>query len=187
MDSDSAFQALKSEINAALRQIRAEGSQVFLKGNFDDAKKLADRAEQLEGFLKNITPLQREWKGLMTQPALPGMVASRRPHRWETARVSPRSKTHAKYFRIPILRALVELGGTGETAKVVDRVGEMLADQLNDYDREKLASGHEVRWRNTAGWVRNTLKNEGLISGQSVKGTWEVTDAGVEYLKIQGE
>ena len=184
MDSDSAFQVLKSEINAALRQIRAEGSQVFLKGNYDDAKKLADRAEQLEGFLKNINQMQREWKGLMTQPALPGMVAS---HRRKTARVSPRSKTHAKYFRIPILRALVELGGSGETAKVVDRVGEMLADQLNDYDREKLASGHEVRWRNTAGWVRNTLKNEGLISGQSVKGTWEVTDAGVEYLKIQGE
>ncbi len=182
MDSDSAFQTLKSEIKAALRQIQAEGSQVFLKGNYDDAKKLADRAEQLEGFLKNINQMQREWKGLMTQPALPGMVAA---HRRKTARIQPRSKTHARYFRLPILQALMELGGSGETARVVDRVGELLADQLNDYDREKLASGHELRWRNTAGWVRNTLKNEGLISGKSAKGTWEITEEGIEYLKIQ--
>lgn len=182
MDSDSAFQALRSEIKAALKQIQADGSEVFLKGNYDDAKKLADRAEQLEGFLKNLKQMQREWKGLMTQPALPGMVAGKRR---KASRVMPRLKTHAKYFRVPILRALLEMGGSGKTAAVVDRVGEMLTGRLNDYDHEKLASGHELRWRNTAGWVRNTMKNEGLISGQSSNGIWEITPAGIEYLKIQ--
>ncbi|MHB1338363.1 MAG: winged helix-turn-helix domain-containing protein [Bellilinea sp.] len=185
MDAENAFQVLKSEIKTALNQIQAEGSQVFLKGNFDDAKKLADRAEQLEGFLKNINHMQREWKGLMTQPALLPGVKDRDPSK--TYKAATGQKTHAKYFRIPILKALVEMGGSGKTAEVIDRVGDMLADQLNDYDKEELPSGYKLRWRNTAEWVRNTLKTEGLVSSQTPRGNWEITQAGIEYLKIRGD
>lgn len=185
MDTELAFQTLKNEIRAALKEIQAEGSDGFLKGDYDEAKKLADRAEQLEGFLKNINHMQREWRGLMTQPPLlPGMKS---PRGTKGKRGKLGRKTHAKYFRIPILKALVEAGGSGRTTGILDRVGDMLADQLNDYDREKLASGRKLRWRNTAEWVRNTMKNEGLIASQSPRGIWEITAEGVEYLNLRGD
>ena len=46
----------------------------------------------------------------------------------------------------------------------MDRVYELMKDQLNDYDHTVLPSdGATPRWRNTAQWARNTLREEGLI------------------------
>lgn len=185
MDAENAFRVLKSEIKSALKQIQTEGSEVFIKGNYENAKQLADRAGQLEGFLKSINHMQREWNGLMTQPMLLPAVKDREPSQKHHAATG--QKTHAKYFRVPILKALVEMGGSGKTAEVIDRVGDMLADQLNAYDKEELPSGYKLRWRNTAEWVRNTLKTEGLVSSQTPRGEWQITREGIEYLKIRGD
>jgi hypothetical protein len=42
-----------------------------------------------------------------------------------------------------------------------------------------LASDPDMpRWRNSAQWARNTMRQEGLLKEDSPHGTWEITDAG---------
>jgi hypothetical protein len=78
------------------------------------------------------------------------------------------------------------LGGTSETAVVLDRVGELMAETLQPVDHESLASTPgSVRWRNTAQWARDALVKNGLLAGNSRRGTWEITDAGRRYLEEQ--
>lgn len=53
-------------------------------------------------------------------------------------------------FRLPILRALAELGGRAKAAEVLDRIEQLVGDRLTDYDREFLPLGADIRWRKKA-------------------------------------
>ncbi len=88
-------------------------------------------------------------------------------------------RTAQESFRLPILRALYETGGSGKTADVLDRVGKMLIRTLTDADRATMKHG-EIRWRNTAQWERNAMVEEGLLKKKSPRGIWELTDKGIK-------
>jgi len=53
---------------------------------------------------------------------------------------------------------------------------------LSDFDRELLTERHDIRWRNTAMWVRLEMVKAGYLSNQSPRGVWEITDEGKKYL-----
>ncbi|MGC8862846.1 MAG: winged helix-turn-helix domain-containing protein [Armatimonadota bacterium] len=88
----------------------------------------------------------------------------------------------------PILKALCDLGGSGEVGLVLDRVYEMVKDHLKPADLEPLPSDPtSVRWRNTAQWARWDLVERGLITRGSTRGTWEITEAGRRWLEHESE
>ncbi len=99
-------------------------------------------------------------------------------------------RTPEPEYVIPILQALVEAGGRERAAVIVNRVGEIMKDRLNEHDRMLLPSGAEVRWRNAAEFCRNTMVHTKdrppLLSPDSPHGYWEITDAGREHLKSHG-
>lgn len=94
------------------------------------------------------------------------------------------SKTPQSKYRIPILRALTDLGGRGNVNEILERVYEKMKEVLNSVDFETLPSGGDYRWRNTAQWARNTMVHkEGLLRNDSPRGIWEITKKGRNYLK----
>jgi hypothetical protein len=50
---------------------------------------------------------------------------------------------------------------------------------LSEADRVHVSSG-ETRAENTIAWGRNALKERGLISQASPRGTWELTEHGMK-------
>jgi len=57
-----------------------------------------------------------------------------------------------------------------------------MAGTLNEFDLSPLKSG-ELRWRNTAQWARQKMKDKGLLAGDSPRGIWEITARGRAYLR----
>jgi|GEM_PF-1702523 len=94
-------------------------------------------------------------------------------------------KTSQGDYRVPILQAIVDLGGEAPTNQVLARVQEILAGQLNAHDLDTFADGKTIRWRNTAQWARNTLREEGLIRDDTPRGVWGISEAGRKWLKAQ--
>jgi hypothetical protein len=86
-------------------------------------------------------------------------------------------------FRIPILEALVELGGSGKVREVLSIVEQKMADQLNVYDYQPIPSITNVlRWDNNAQWTRQKLVDEGYMLSDSPRGIWEISEAGRDLL-----
>jgi len=98
----------------------------------------------------------------------------RRAHRVPRGVRTPQSE-----FRAPILRILYEAGGSAKMSEVVDGVGALMQQRLNDVDRQTMASG-EIRWRNAVQWERNQMVNEGLLRKDSPRGVWQLTVKGVK-------
>ncbi len=94
-------------------------------------------------------------------------------------------KTPQSAYCIPILRALVTLGGEADMDVVLEQVQALMGDQLNAHDLDTLADGKTIRWRNTAQWARNTLREEGLIRDDTPRGVWGISEAGRKWLKAQ--
>jgi len=93
-------------------------------------------------------------------------------------------KTPESAYLRPILDVLVELGGSGDVATVLDRVYGKMEMQLNEHDRSPLASdGVTPRWRNTAQWARNALREQGLIRSDAPRGVWIISDEGRTWLR----
>lgn len=82
----------------------------------------------------------------------------------------------------PILRVLVESGGSAPANDVIAAVEAYIGDALKTRDRDRLTNG-EIRWRNRARFARLRMKERGLLSSTSRRGTWEITDAGRAYLE----
>ncbi|MFY1633719.1 winged helix-turn-helix domain-containing protein [Solwaraspora sp. WMMB335] len=85
-------------------------------------------------------------------------------------------------FEVPILSALEQLGGSAPAHEVIERVGQLLARQLTDADRQKLGDG-QIRWRLRCNVARTDLIKRGHLSTHSPRGLWEITDAGLERLR----
>ena len=86
--------------------------------------------------------------------------------------------TPESVYREPILRALIELGGSAHKNDVLDRVGTMLKAILKDVDYEYHHHGGRMRWRQNAAWQRRQMVIEGLLKSGSPRGIWEITEAG---------
>ena len=174
-----AFDIVLEEVEDAIEELNQAGAKAFQKGDYDRARKLMDQGSQLTTFREKVNELQKEW----------GSIARKRKRKGDEKplkRLERGLRTREDAFRIPILQALVQMNGSAEMSKVLDKVGELMQDQLNEYDRSPLPSTPDSpRWRNTAQWARNAMVKEGLLASDSPRGTWEITKQGRQWLKAQ--
>jgi predicted CopG family antitoxin len=101
-------------------------------------------------------------------------------------RAAPGSILPEREYWRPILEVLVERGGSAPANDVIDEVGVRLRDRLMDRDHDQLDIG-ETRWRNRTRFARLRMREQGLLSGASHRGIWEITPQGRLYLQSPDE
>ena len=175
---NSAFEILLEEIENVLATLNEEGEKSFKNQDYEKATVLSENAKQLVEFREKVRILQKEWKNIFTGK-LPPKIKRRR----KTGKLQRGLKNPEYEYRIPILESLVELNGEAKVNDILQRVYTKISDKLNEYDKASLPSNpDQIRWINTARWCRNSLVNEGLLSSDSPRGVWKITDYGKEYL-----
>ncbi len=89
-------------------------------------------------------------------------------------------------FRVPILKALVDLGGQAPAKEVLSRVYEQMQGVLKPVDLERLPyARNRPRWQTYCRWERNKMLAEGLLRRDAARGMWAVSDRGRQFLKQQ--
>lgn len=96
-------------------------------------------------------------------------------------------KTPQDTYIIPILESIIESGGEGRANNILSMVEQKIKGILKDVDYELLPSGADIRWRNTAKWVKSAMKNQGLLKSGSPHGIWEISEKGREYYEQNKE
>ncbi len=142
---------------------------------------------------KNYTRLQRQARPFDDTPdsvvgrlldhfEKGGRAASRENPQAEKARAQVGTLLPEKEYWIPILEALDEQDGRAPAIETIERVGELMRDQLGEAERAETSTG-EIRWRNRTQFARLRMKQQGLLVSGSPRGIWEMTDQGRTYLK----
>lgn len=175
-----AFEMLVEELEAEIDQTNRQGGADLADGEYAHAQKALERGQALLVLRKELLALGDRIRALS--------AGSPPRQQEEHPRLRKGLKTPQDTYRLPILRALVQVGGSASMGDVLDRVFDLLQGQLNEYDLAPMPSDPKtLRWRNTAQWERNLLREEGFISDQSPRGIWEITEKGRQWLKAQDD
>jgi hypothetical protein len=143
-----------------------------------------EKGSQMTAFRERVNDLQKEWGNIFA--TITPRKRRRKRSRKATERLERGLRTREDAFRVPILQALVQLGGSAPVTEVMNKVSDLMKNQLNEYDRSSLPSTPaSPRWRNTAQWARNAMVREGLLASDSPRGTWEITEEGERWLATQ--
>jgi restriction system protein len=182
----SAFELLLEEVEDEIEYTNQIGSRAFSAGKHDQVKAAMQQVERLTDFRRRVAALRQDWQTLAAANLQDDETAeTERAGRRDLGRAARGTRTPEDAFRVPVLQALVDLGGSGTVQEVLDKVEIAMKDRLTPVDYESLPSTPgSPRWRNTAQWCRNTMVNEGLLSDDSPRGTWEITAAGRSFLRL---
>ncbi len=181
-----AFDIVLEEIEDIIEELNKEGAHALQSEKYDVYKDLLDKGYQLTTFREKVSDLQKEWVNIFAKfGRRKNQKLGRKVKRSKKARTRLKRglRTPIDDFREPILRAIVELGGSAPASEILDKVETSMKELLNSYDQERLSSyPQEERWRKTAQWARNSMAREGLLVSDSQRGVWEISTKGRKHL-----
>ncbi len=173
----SGFEMLLEEVEAEIDFFTRIGSRAFESRDFRKVDEARTQAEKVTAFRDKVAALRKEWDTISGSEAEEDEET--KAERRNLGRLRKGLRTPEAAYYLPILKALIELGGSAKMPAVLDKVHKAMKPILKDVDHEPLASGPDMpRWRNSAQWARNTMRQEGLLKDDSPHGTWEITPAG---------
>jgi hypothetical protein len=87
-------------------------------------------------------------------------------------------------YEIPLLQALIKLGGSSKVSKVYPVVEGIMEQKLleNPEERKKYESG-SIIWKNKIRWAREYLRRKGQLDA-SERGVWKITPSREERVRI---
>jgi hypothetical protein len=190
----AAFETILRQIEAEIERANRTGSRAFEAAQYDRAREILARVEHFTTYRGKVFSLRDEWQTLAPPAETPHpshYVASDQrvtlaPKRRNLGRAPIGQKTAETGYYVPILKALVEFGGSAPTADVLDRVEALMKHTLKpaDYAPRKSHPGGGPGWRNSAEFARNKMVHEeGLLKHGSPRGIWEITEEGRQYLR----
>jgi len=184
-DVSAALHLLGESLQTEVQRINSEGSQAMQVGDYDTAQAVIDFAKRLTAFRAKVNDLGEEWLKLeelrdKASVEVQQIVSKRFFGKSKKGQITP----HLDYCR-PLLEVLVEMGGSGKTKSVLNRLGEKMKPIFKPKDYEPHESdSKQIRWRNTAQWARNKMVNEdGRMEKKSPRGMWEISPSGRTWLK----
>jgi len=178
----SGFEMLLEEVEAEIDFFTRIGARAFENRDFRKVDEARAQAEQVTAFRDKVAALRKEWDAI--SGAETEEDEETKAERRNLGRLRKGLRTPESAYYLPILTALNALGGSAKMQTVLEKVYETMKPILKDVDHQPLASDPDMpRWRNSAQWARNTMRQEGLIKDDSPHGTWEISDAGRQKLK----
>ncbi len=186
-DVEAALDLLATQVREEIMRIRDEGADAMKQGDYDTAKSVIEFAGKLESFAGDVDKLVGQWNSIAKQHDVEPETVKAIVGKTFFQRARKGTITSDKEFQIPLLHALVKLGGSGKTQQVIDQVGKLMEGKLKPKDFDLLKSEpHMVRWRNKVMWARNTLVNElGYMKSDAPFGVWAISDKGRKWLEEQ--
>ena len=186
-DLVTAFDILLESIEVESLKVTDAVATALTARDFDRARKDIEHGEFLNSLHGKVEELRAGWEN-RSKPIVRSSDRVRSPRKRVAGKPTSVTRvvgirTPESEYRLPILAILEEMGGEGEIGEMLDRVGAMMNEKLNNFDRQTLPSSPTVpRWRNAAHWTKNNLANEGFISRGAVRQHWVLTESGRRYL-----
>lgn len=182
-----AFDMLLEELERIIPELNAQGKQLLDEKKYLQAHELINKAQSVVAFQAKVKALQDEWLRMeVPQTKLSQAPKPSKPKekivRANLGKLREGLRTKNEDFHIPILKALVDRGGSAKFVEVITALKHDMAGILNAYDWEKLPDGKTIRWQNNVGWAKKPLLDKGYLSASAPKGTWEITASGREAL-----
>ena len=187
-DIQNSFIALINQLDEILPGLNQQASQLIEEQRYPEAGELVSKAEKVVSIQFQIKTLQNVWLSLGVDATESALISERDSKKeMPTYEERFRREPHLGYqaFMMPILQALVNLGGRATRQRVLIALEKLMFDQLTENDWHTLPSNSKkIRWHEVASHARTQLLDKGLITVDVKQGVWEITPEGRKALEM---
>jgi hypothetical protein len=176
-----AIELLLEEVGRTYNTLNRELQKAVELEEFDRVQYITRMCQEVKAFKEKVENLKSEWQDIFSGVAyMPTKNCSGRKKE-NKSRLKRGLRTPEEKFILPILEALIELGGEARASDVLKLVYAKMKNILNTYDYEDLSSNNQKRWENTTQWARNSMVKEGLLDKNVPRGVWRITEKGRKF------
>jgi restriction system protein len=176
----TAIELLLEEVGRTYDVLYQEAQKAVAIHDIDRSQHILEICKKVKAFKEKVENLKSEWdaifSGVVCMPTKNGSCRKKKRSRLERGLRTPEEK-----FILPILEALIELGGEAHASDVLKPVHAKMKNILNTYDYEDLSSNNQKRWENTALWVKYRMVKDGLLDRNVPRGVWRITEKGRKF------
>jgi restriction system protein len=177
----TAIELLLEEVGRTYDVLYQEAQKAIAIHDIDRSQHILEICKKVKAFKEKVENLKSEWDAIFSGVSyMPTKNCSGRKKE-NKGRLKRGLRTPEEKFILPILEALVELGGEAHASDVLKLVHAKMKNILNSYDYEDLSSNNQKRWENTALWVKYRMVKEGLLDRNVPRGVWRITEKGRKF------
>lgn len=172
----SAFDMLLDEFDQTILDLNTHIIDLTTRKEFNKVQAILDKAKRVSALQQKVQSLCDDWI------KIDGQISGKDVEPVEDLEDIGK-RTPSEFFHIPLLQALVEMGGKAHCQRVIARVGQLTVSELSEFDWQTISDGKTVRWENNVHWARNQLRKEGLILPMEKRSYWEISPKGRQFLE----
>lgn len=189
IELEELVKSINSKVDSYIQALKLKSSDEILSGSISEAQKMLNQIipieegyRQLSGchdiFLEvlngNYTINESEVKA--------GKTYSKSENSKEGDDSENLNYTSDKMYRVPILKALIYLGGSANLDEVAEFIKKEMKNKFKPADLEKGKNGFDKLWIEMIHTQKVEMVNEGLVTEDKNEKVWEIVQQGIDYL-----
>ena len=181
-----AFDRVAEDLEELLSAFNQYGSTLLEEQKYQQAREVISKAERVLSLQNLVRDLRDEWIKMDSPVTDVGEQLLEDPEGIprefnNTLRSEPH--TDNKAIKMPILTALVNLGGRARRKELFAELEKVMANEFTETDLKTLPSDEKTTvWQCIAAHALQNLKKEGLISINKLSGFSEISEKGLDLL-----
>ena len=188
---NESFSSLFSNVDNLISEMKLLSSEEILNGSVVEAQKLLGQILPYQKFYEKLQETKKVFDEIsggistseieLVKEKLETMDQKEIDEKVEEVK-EEEDVTSQNNFRIPILKALIFLGGSSEELEVTEFVQKEMKKKLTKKDLEKPEGEDKERWLSNLFFETATMVDEGLLIKESNSKNWEIAQKGLDYL-----
>lgn len=187
---NDSFNSLFSNVDNLISEMKLLSSEEILNGSVLEAQKLLNEILPYQNFYEKLKETKSVFDSIggvqskdieLVKEKLETLDQDQIDEELEEIKEES-DVTSQNNFRIPILKALIFLGGSSEELEVTEFVQKEMKKKLTPKDLEKPEGEEKERWLSNLHFETDTMVDEGLLIRAENNKNWEIAQKGLDYL-----
>lgn len=187
------FSNLFNQVDDFISGMKLQSSEEILNGSVEEAQKILSEILEYKNFHKKLEEAKVEFDKIDKVSKEDIDEVKEKIESLDQEQIDEEIKeqnenaveediTSQVNFRIPILKALIFLGGSSEEVELTDFVKKEMKGKFTKKDLEVPKGEDKERWISNLYFETATMIDEGLLSKDSNNKSWEIAQKGIDYL-----
>ena len=178
--------SINTKVGEYIQSLKQQSSEEILNGSIQEAQKIISQILPVENGFKKMDECHTTFLSVLNNAVA---TTSSKNTQLDSGKddlskldLSEMDFTPSENYRIPILKALIYLGGNAKQSDVLGFIAKEMKTKFKSADHEKGANGFEKLWIEMVDREKESMVNERLISEDKKNEQWEIIQNGIDFL-----
>ncbi len=178
--------SINTKIGEYIQSLKHKSSEEILNGSIQEAQKIINQILPIESEFKKMDECHNSFLSILKNS---GNTTSTKNTQLNSEKgdlskldLSEMDFTPSEYYRVPILKALIYLGGNAKLSDVAGFIEKEMKNKFKTADHEKGTSGFGKLWVEMVNREKESMVSEKLIMEDKKSEQWEIIQNGIDFL-----